>query len=117
MCHRFQSKAAPTARSRRATPPIVPPTITPVLSEVFVFSVEDASDVEVDRIPEEEEEVRAAIPGDIERVREEAVDAGAEEVLGFVLVEDEVVPESVEEVPWKETGLIRMADPLTTKSP
>lgn len=123
---RFQSRTAPIIRNKKATPPTTPPTIAPTLTEEFFFSVEDASGVELDRVTgvEDDATVKAGIPGETEKVTEEAEkavdeaaddDSDVEEVVDFcVLVADEVVGE--EEL-CKEIGFIRSADPLTRKSP
>ena len=76
--------------------------MAPTLVEEFFFPVEDASELEVDKGMggEDEDAVKAGIPGDMEKVDEAAVDEDAvdedgggveDEVLDFsVLVDEEV---------------------------
>lgn len=96
--------------------------MAPMLVEEFFFPVEDASELEVDRVigGEDETAVNAGISGDMEKVDEDAVDEDGggvveDEVLDFsVLVDEEV--DGCKEV-WREMGFFRSAAPLTKKSP
>lgn len=78
---RRQSRTTPIIRTKRAIPPITPPTIAPTGVELFFVSAEEAWDVEA--------AVMAGIPGGIERVREgeeeEEEDAVDEDVTVVVV--------------------------------